>query len=156
MFTDYNNNQNKEEEDIVDDTDLNDPYEMSILSLQPTQNSVCLFTDMIEWLKSDFEDDPVVDTKVKSTAATASAMIRKDKQMASITTATATATTTNTVNQSETTTTDATYTLDTQTENSSVLDAMEQLAVIDDAASSMGTVPSQESWDNLDDLIDQI
>ena len=34
---------------------------------------------MIEWLRSDFEDDPVVDTKVKSTAATASAMIRKDK-----------------------------------------------------------------------------
>ena len=80
-FIDYNNNSNKEE-GIVDDNDLHDPYDMTLASLHPTQNSVCLFTDMIEWLKSEFEDDPIVDTKVKSTAANASAMIRKDKQIA--------------------------------------------------------------------------
>ena len=80
-FIDFNNNTNKEE-NLLDDVDFVDPYEMSILAIHPTENGVCLFTDMIEWLKSDFEDDPIVDTKVKSTAANASAMIRKEKQMA--------------------------------------------------------------------------
>lgn len=76
-FIDYNNNDNKEE--VIDETDVKDPYEISLVSTNPIQNGVCLFPDMVEWLKSEFEDDPVVDTKVKSTAATASAMIRKDK-----------------------------------------------------------------------------
>ena len=49
-----------------------------------TQNGVYLIYGYeAEWLKTDFEDDPIVDTKTKSTAATAAAMIRKDKQMAS-------------------------------------------------------------------------
>jgi len=188
-FLDYNNNK---EEDFLDDNDLNDPYEMSMLQLKPTQNGVCLFTDMIEWLRSDFEDDPIVDTKVKSTAATASAMIRKDKQIAAAAAAasqTATTTTTTTATnvqeeiptkmmtrskkivtqeqvttnnddtQTTTTTTTATlsqYTLDAQTENGSMLDALEQLAMIDDGGSSIGNAPSQQSWDDLEDLIEKI
>jgi hypothetical protein len=177
-FLDYNNNK---EEDYLDDNDLQDPYEMSFRQIKPTQNSVCLFTDMIEWLKSDFEDDPVVDTKAKSTAATASAMIRKDKQMAAALTATTTATTTTTVVQqattmtrmtrsktitkeqistlnddTQTTTTDSVCLADVQTENGSMLDAMEQLAMIDDNASSIGHAPSQQSWDDLEDLIEKI
>jgi hypothetical protein len=196
-FLDYNNNK---EEDFVDDNDLTDPYEMSMLQIRPTQNGVCLFTNMIEWLRSDFEDDPVVDVKAKSTAATANAMIRKDKQMAAAaaaqampppppppppaTTTTTTATveddtpvairtrsktvtkeqvTMNNTDTQSTTTTTTTGTLasqsltDTQTENASVLDAMEKLGMIDDDGSSIVTIPnSQQSWDDLDDLIEKI
>ncbi|CAF2849835.1 unnamed protein product [Rotaria sp. Silwood2] len=181
-FLDYNNNK---EEDFTDDNDLNDPYEMSMLQLKPTQNGVCLFTDMIEWLKSDFEDDPIVDTKAKSIAATASAMIRKDKQLA----ANQLVTTTTTVQQEKTisittnnhqtqinknvtqeqvttitgdtqttttTTTESQCLVDVQTDNGSVLDAMEQLAMLDDGASSIGNAPSQQSWDDLDDLVEKI
>lgn len=172
-FLDYNNNK---EEECLDDNDLNDPYEMSMIQIKPTQNGVCSFTNMIEWLRSEFEDDPVVDTKPKSTAATASAMIRKDKQLAAAAAATTmttstTTTTTTTINQTVTedqlivnnmeltqtsTTTESQFIIETQTENGSVLDAMEQLAVVDDGVSSIGNVPSQESWDELDDLIDKI
>ncbi len=191
-FLDYNNNK---EEDFLDDNDLNDPYEMSMIQIQPTQNGVCLFTDMIEWLRSDFEDDPIVDTKVKSTAATASAMIRKDKQMAAASQAAAAAATTTTTtttaattvqaatsmsmrtrsrtvtkeqvttnnNDTQLTTTTITTTTnesqcltDIQTENGSMLDAMEQLAMLDDGGSSIGNAPSQESWDDLEDLIEKI
>ena len=55
-----------------------------------------------------------------------------------------------------TTTTEMTFSVDTQLENASVLDAMEQLAVIDDGTSSVGNPPSQEGWDDLEDLIDKI
>ncbi|CAF1354174.1 unnamed protein product [Rotaria magnacalcarata] len=41
-FLDYNNNT----EDFLDDNDLNDPYEMSMIQIKPTQNGVCLFTDI--------------------------------------------------------------------------------------------------------------
>ena len=87
-YIDYNNNK---EEEVIDDTDLNDPYEMSLVSLNPIQNGVCLFSDMIEWLRSEFEDEQIIDTKLKSTAAAASASIRKDKQLAALTAAAAAA-----------------------------------------------------------------
>jgi hypothetical protein len=189
-FLDYNNNK---EEDYLDENELNDPYELPFNQIKPTQNGVCLFTDMIEWLRSDFEDDPVVDTKVKSTAAAASASIRKDKQIAaaaeaaeaaevaSTTTTTITTTTTSTVVQqqkrmammtrsraitkerlstanddTQTTTTESICLNDVQTENGSMLDAMEHLAMMDDNASSIGLAQSQQSWDDLDDLIEKI
>jgi hypothetical protein len=177
-FLDYNNNK---EEDFLDDNDLNDPYDMSIRQIKPVQTGVCLFTDMIEWLRSDFEDDPIVDTKAKSIAATASAMIRKDKQMAAAQATTTTTTTTvqentsiamktrsktvtkeqvtTTIDDTQTTTTTATESqclVDVQTENGSMLDAMEQLAMIDDGASSIGNAPSQQSWDDIEDLIEKI
>jgi hypothetical protein len=154
---------------------------MSIRQIKPVQTGVCLFTDMIEWLRSDFEDDPIVDTKAKSIAATASAMIRKDKQMAAAQATTTTTTTTvqentsiamktrsktvtkeqvtTTIDDTQTTTTTATESqclVDVQTENGSMLDAMEQLAMIDDGASSIGNAPSQQSWDDIEDLIEKI
>jgi hypothetical protein len=164
---------NKEE--IIDDNDLNDPYDTSIISTDSTQNGVYLFKDMTEWLRSDFEDDPIVDTKAKSTAATASAMIRKDKQMATTTTTiqqeksmsivskNRQTTVNQIITQKEITTimnntqaTTAPYLNDTQTENGSVLDALEQLAMFDDGTASIGDAPSQQSWDDIDDLIDTI
>ena len=183
-FLDYNNNK---EEEFLDDNDVHDPYEMSMLQIKPTQNGVCLFTDMIEWLRSAFEDDPIVDVKAKSTAANASAMIRKDKQMAAATAAqVTTATGASATVQEESTMamrtrsmriaakeqvptnhddTQSTITLtasesqclvDVQTENGSMIDAMEQLGMLDDGTSSIGRAPSQESWDDLEDLIEKM
>jgi len=57
-----------------------------------------------------------------------------------------------------TTTTESACLVETQTENGSMLDAMEQLAMVDDGASSIGN-PSQTSlnqWDDLEDLIEKI
>jgi vacuolar-type H+-ATPase subunit I/STV1 len=160
---------NHKEENIVDDDDLIDPYDMSIMSLNSTQKGVYLFTDMIEWLKSDFEDDPIVDIKTKSTAATASAMIRKDKQMTTTTTTiqeeesirmvsnNQRTTVNQTVTQEEmTTTTEVQCFNETQTENGSVLDALEHLAMIDDGTGSIDYALSQQIWDHIDDLIDAI
>ncbi|CAF0723111.1 unnamed protein product [Rotaria sp. Silwood1] len=172
---------NNKEEDIIDDNDLNDPYDMPIVSINSTKNGVYLFSDMVEWLKSDFEDDPIVDTKVKSTAATASAMIRKEKQMAAAAIAATTTTTTiqeksmtlvfndqqtTTINEifteeEITTITDNTQTpttclSETQKEQGYILDALEKLGMLDDGASSIGNAPSQQSWDDLEDLVDNI
>ncbi|CAF0874627.1 unnamed protein product [Rotaria sordida] len=171
------------EEDIIDDNDLNDPYDMPIISINSTKNGVYLFSDMAEWLKSDFEDDPIVDTKVKSTAATASAMIRKEKQMAAAAAAAITTTTTTTIQKEKsmictsndqqttineifteeeiTTITDNTqtttaYLSDTQREQGYILDALEKLGMLDDSASSIGNAPSQQSWDDLEDLVDNL
>jgi hypothetical protein len=154
------------EEDISDDNDLNDPYDMSIISTDSTQNGVYLFKDMKEWLRSDFEDDPIVDTKAKSTAATAAAMIRKDKQMATTTTIQQEKSTSvlsnnlqtiiNQIITQEETTTTTPYLNDTQTENGSVINGLEHLAMIDDLNDSIGNAPSQQSWDDLDELIGTI
>ncbi|CAM4901821.1 unnamed protein product [Rotaria socialis] len=162
-YSDYRSNK---EENIIDDDDLYDPYDMRIIS---RQSDVCLFTNMVEWLRSDFEDDPVVDTKLKSIAATASAMIRKDKQMA------VAATTTSERNESmaimsdgkqskpnesireeEMTTIEEINLNDSQTNNGSVIDGMENLRMLDDGAGSIGNTPSQQSWDDLEDLIDNM
>jgi hypothetical protein len=131
-FIDYDNNK---EENILDDQDLNDPYDMSIIPMHSTQNGVYLFTNIMEWLKSEFEDDVIVNVKPKSTAATAAAMIREDRQMAATTT---------------TTTIDETFTQD------SLLDALLHLAMIDDGTSSIGNSQSQETWDDIEDLIETI
>jgi hypothetical protein len=156
---DYDNNK---EENIIDDTDLNDPYDMSIKSINSIQKGVHLFTDITEWLKSDFEDDPIVDIKTKSTAAMASAMIRKDKQMAEATTTQQEKSMTIMSNKQQeeiattTTTTEIACLNDTQTENCSVLDALKHLAMVDDGIDSINNVRSQEIWDYIDDLIDTI
>ena len=132
--TEIDYDQNKEE-NILDDHDLHDPYEMSIVTLDSTQKGVYLFSDIKEWLKSDFEDDVIVDAKSKS-----SATIRKDRQMA---------TTANdqTLPQGATTTITAP---DSQSDNGSLLNALEHLGMVDN-----GTV-SQQSWDDLEDLIETI
>ena len=149
-YLDYNNNK---EEEYVNDDDFNDPYEMP---MKPTQNGVCLFTDMIDWLKSDFEDDPIVDTKAKSTAANASAMIRKDKQAAAAAAAMEPSVTgvkkAATIQEQVTAVHDDTRSI----AGTSMIDAMESLVVADDGVSSIGHAPSQQSWDDLDDLIEKI
>ena len=168
---DVNNNLHKEET-MFDDSDLNDPYERPFVSASPTQMDVCLFTNMIEWLKSEFEDDPAVETKVQSTAAKASAMIRKTKQ----TTTAAVAETTTTkmaspaprlsaVEKKEAVLDDTqcvivaveeAVTIDPVTENSSMRDAVEQLTMIEQKTGPINVATIEEGWDDLEDLIDQI
>ncbi|CAF1956312.1 unnamed protein product [Rotaria magnacalcarata] len=165
-YSDYSCNK---EENTIDDDDLYDPYDMQLISINSIKSDVCLFTDMVEWLRSDFEDDPVVDTKLKSIAATASAMIRKDKQMA------VAAMTTSERNESmaiisdgkqskpnesireeEITTIEEINLNNNQTDNGSVIDGMEKLRMLDDGAGSIGNASSQQSWDDLEDLINNM
>ncbi len=125
---------NIKEENILDDQDLNDPYDISMMSLNSTQTGVYLFTDIMEWLKSDFEDDVIVNVKTKSTATMASEMIRQDRKMA----------TTTTTNIDQTSTQD------------SLLNGLEYLAMVDDGTSSLGNAQSQETWDDIEELINTI
>jgi ribosomal protein L25 (general stress protein Ctc) len=152
---------------------------MSIRSINLAQKGVYLFTNIIEWLKSDFEDESIVDTKTKSTAATASAMIRQDRQMAEATTIQQEESMAIISNEQQTTiinqnviqeevttiindiqTTITTNEIpcvnNTQTQNGSVLDALEHLAVVDDIINSIDNPPTQQPWDDIDDLINKI
>ena len=149
------------EEDIVDDIDMHDPYERLAVLAGSTQMGVCLFTNMFEWLKSEFEDDPVVDTKVQSTAAKASAMIRKEKQTTVASPAPITVALVETKPVLDDTQcmiigVEDAVKMDPVTENSSMRDAVEQLTITDESAGPIEIAPSQEGWDDLEDLIDQI
>ena len=111
--TEIDYDQNKEENILDDDDDdLNDPYEISSATLNSTQKGVCLFSDIKEWLKSDFEDDVIVDTKSKSTVAT-------------------------------------TASGQTLTQGTTIM------IIAPDTQSDNGTV-SQQSWDDLEDLVETI
>ena len=72
------------EEDVADDDDAIDATDLPSSQVRCGEPGVFVITDLIDWLKSDFEDDPVVETKTKSTAANAMAMIRKEKQAAAL------------------------------------------------------------------------
>jgi hypothetical protein len=72
----------KEDDELVDDNEPVDPSDLPVLPTDFSQHGVFLFSDMVEWVRSEFEDDPVVESKPKSSAATASAMIRMEKQRA--------------------------------------------------------------------------
>ncbi|CAF3513878.1 unnamed protein product [Rotaria sp. Silwood1] len=165
--TDYNNNK---EEEIIDDDDPIDPSDLPLAPINISQNGVCLFTDMTDWLKSDFEDDPVTEPKPKSIAATAMAMIRKEKQLVAEATAAIaesskliqkTKTTTTTTIQNDVIESIATISVDNalssndiddvpeiKVEQEDVADALQQLNVIDDKINN--------SYDDLSDLIDKI
>lgn len=72
----------KKEEDIYEGIDPIDQNEIPKTQINPAEKSVFLFSDMVDWLKSDFEEMPTTNTKPKSTASIANAMIRKEKQLA--------------------------------------------------------------------------
>jgi hypothetical protein len=175
-------NNNKEEESI-DEPDPIDPSEIPLCQINATHNGVFLFSDMNEWLKSDFEEDPVVEPKPQSIATIANAMVRKEKQLQDAAAAAAaaapigTSSITNTepvatisVDDAFTSTTEnlclndikiesETITIvDIQTENDNVLDAMEQLAVTDNGIDSCDVQceNSLNQYDDISDLIDEI
>ena len=168
-FSEYNNK--KEEEEFHDEFDPIDPNEMSLFQINPSHNAVFLFTDMTDWLRSDFEDDPVIESKPKSSATIANAAIRKEKQLQEAAAA-AIGTTLLTMNQTTNIESVATIAvddalvstnelidiMDIKTENDEVSEAMGQLAVTDDAA-NLSNVQSDSllnQYDDLSDLIDQI
>ncbi|CAF4336056.1 unnamed protein product [Rotaria sp. Silwood2] len=167
-YTDHNNNKNNKEEELIDDDDPIDPSDLPLSPINISQNGVFLFTDMTDWLKSDFEDDPVTEPKPKSVAATANAMIRKEKQLVAEATAaiaesskllqkskTATTTQNDVVESVATISVDNALSLndnvdipEIKVEQDDVSDALEQLNVMDDNINN--------SYDDLSDLIDKI
>jgi hypothetical protein len=175
----YNNK--KEEEEIIEECEPIDLNELSVFKINPSHNGVFLFSNMIEWLKSDFEDDPIIEPKQKSSATIANAMIRKEKQlqeaaaaaigispasMAQMTTiveSVATISVDNAltlINETEIKIeNDPISIVDVRTENDDVLNAMEQLIVNDNEANSCDDVQIDNSlnqYDDLSDLIDKI
>jgi hypothetical protein len=161
-YTDCNNNK---EEDIVDDSDPIDPSDLPVSQINIGQNGIFLFNDMTEWIKPDFEEDPVVEPKQKSTAANAMAMIRRDKQLAeeaAASIATNTVTVGKRVIHLDKVESVATISVDNalssndnhldmpeiKLETEDVSDAIGQLNVTDDGIS--------DSYDDLSDLIDKI
>ena len=165
---------NKEEE-LIDEPDPIDPNDLTSFQINPSHNGVFLFTDMSEWLKSDFEAEPVVESKPKSSVTLANIAIRKEKQLqeeAAAAVASSQALTTQQEARSTATIsvddalTSANETIalteikieseiDLQMENEMVTDAMEQLAVTDNGADSCD-VQSQDSLNQYDDLSDLI
>ncbi len=159
-YTDYNNNK---EEEIIDDNDPIDPSDLPISQVNLSQNGVYLFTDMADWLKPDFEEDPVVEPKQKSVAANAMAMIRKEKQLvaeAEAAIAQSSITIGKTTIQNETIESVATIAVDNalsndkndlpkiKIEHEDVSDAIQQLNVVDDEVDN--------TYDDLSDLIDKM
>jgi hypothetical protein len=160
-YTDCNNNK---EEEFVDENDPIDPRDLPLSQINISQNGVFLFTDMIDWLKSDFEDDPIVEPKSKSIAANAMAMIRQEKQLeaeaaAAITESSITIEKYKTKNDKivsvATISVDNALSLNDDMDLPKIKDepedipiAIEQLSVNDDKIS--------DSYDDLSDLIDKI
>ncbi|CAF3854357.1 unnamed protein product [Rotaria sordida] len=175
---------NKEEE-LIDEPDPIDPNEMPLYQINPSHSGVFLFSDMIEWLKSEFEDDPVVESKPKTTASIANAMIRKERQLQEAAAA-ALSNTSFSIEQTKTVESVATISVDnaltstnentclpeikieseiitivdvkTDDENLNVLNTMEKLTVMEDET-NLSSVQSQNSlnqYDNVNDLIDTI
>ncbi|CAF1119590.1 unnamed protein product [Adineta steineri] len=155
-YADCNNNK---EEEFNDNTDPIDPSDLPLSQINISHNGVFLFTDMIDWLKSDFEDDPIVEPKSKSIAANAMAAIRKEKQL--VAEATAAIADTSLLGGKSKIDSVATISVDNalssndnidipeiKVETEDVSDAIEQLHVTDDRIS--------DSYDDLSDLIDKI
>jgi hypothetical protein len=155
---------NKEEEELIDEQDPIDPNDINVFQINPSYSGVFLFSDTIEWLKSDFEADPVVETKPKSSVTIANAMIRKEKQLQEAAAAAIGISSINAfppttdVQSSATISVDNALTttneniclteikIENEIENENVTNAMEQLVVND----------SLNQYDDLTDLIDQI
>jgi hypothetical protein len=130
---------------------------------------------MTEWLRSDFEDDPVVESKPKSSATIANAAIRKEKQLQeeaaaalgvnSITDILPPAATIS-VDDALTSTNEnislndikIENDVDINIENVNVVDAMEQLVVTDNGTDSCDVQNENllNQYDDINDLIDEI
>ena len=176
---------NKEEE-FIDEPDPIDPNGINPFQINPSHPPVYLFPDTREWLKSEFEADPVVEPKPKSSVTIANMMIRKEKQLQEaasaaiginsfadlpprppITTTEVQPIATISLDDALTSTNEIILDseikiekdMDLQMENNKVTDAMELLAVSDDVP-EICEVQSQDDslsqFDDLSDLIDQI
>ena len=171
------------DEELIDEPDPIEPSTTLPCQINPSLHGVFLFSDMTEWLKSDFEADPVVESKTKSSASLANAMVRKEKQLqeaaaAAIGISPSQLGQLNTVESAATISVDDALTstnelisvddikienelieiVDVSANNTNVIDAMEQLAVTDDSADLVNAENENllSQYDDLSDLIDQI
>ena len=159
----------KKEEETIEESDPIDPTDLPSAPINFSQGGVFIFTDLMDWLKSDFEEEPVVDTKTKSIAATAMAMIRKEKQQNTDTNTTARTTTSDTINSTnDPVETVAIIAVDSALQDSPVIpsvevkteqeecfiDRIEHLNMNDDENTSMSF--RSDSYDDLSDLLDKI
>ena len=172
---------NKDEE-FIDEPDPIDTNEMPLSHINPFHNGVFLFQDMIEWLKSDFEDEPITESKPKSTVSIANAMIRKEKQLReaaaaaisdtsiiigqtkdveSVTTipvddaSTSTPTNENTFSNEIKVEDETISTVDISAENENESNSIKQLTVTDDS-SNIPDESSLNQYDDLSEFIDKI
>ncbi|CAF0719285.1 unnamed protein product [Adineta ricciae] len=171
------------DEELIDELDPIEPSTTLPCQINPSLHGVFLFSDMAEWLKSDFEAEPVVESKVKSSASLANAMVRKEKQLQEAAAAAIGLNPSqlgqlNTVESAATISVDNALTstdglipaddikteseqidiVDVSTDNTNVIDAMEQLAVTDDSTDLANAENENllSQYDDLSDLIDQI
>jgi len=140
-------------DDENDEQDPIDPSDLPRSQGDRSSNGLCLFTDMKEWLKPDFEEDVIVESKPKSTAAAAMAAIRREKQLQAETAAaladrTVESVATISVDNALSLNEDSNQMPEIKIETEDVTEAIEQLNVTDDIIS--------ESYDDLSDLIDKI
>ena len=117
----------KEETDEADDFE---PSPLPVAPLDFGHAGVFLFSDLVDWLKSDFEEEHVPEAKPKSVAAAAMAAIRREKQLQAAFAAADAAS--------------VRFNDPTRKETKDVVEAIEQLSVRTD------------SYDDLNDLIEQI
>ncbi|CAF2913796.1 unnamed protein product [Rotaria sp. Silwood2] len=173
------------DEELIDEPDPIDPNDVQLYQINPSQSGVFLFSNMIEWLKPEFEDDPVVEPKSKTTASMANAMIRKERQLQEAAAA-AIGVSSITIGQPKLVESVATISVDdaltstnentclseikiesetitivdvkTDDENVNVINTMEKLTVTDDETnlSSIQRQNSLNQYDDLSDLIDKI
>ena len=131
----------KKEEHSLDDLDPVDPSDLPVVPIDFSRNGVFLFTDLVDWLKSDFEDDQIVERKQKSVAATAMAAIRREKQLQAAFAAAESAS----IRFNDPTRKDPNATITKLEPESNVVKAIEKLNVND-----------EENHDDLNELIEQI
>ena len=164
-----NNNKSKDEVEVLtDEDDPIDPNDLPLTQINMGQNGIFLFNNMLDWITSDFEEDPVTQPKPKTVAATAMAMIRQERQLVAEANAViAENAKTNEKSSSTTTLNDGdvqsvvTISVDKalslndnsdlpeiKVEQEDVCDALEQLNVLDDQ--------TNDSYDDISDLIDKI
>ena len=170
------------DEELIDEPDPVDLNEMPLSHIDRFHQGIFLFSDTVDWLKSDFEDEVIVESKLRTTASAANAMIRKERQLReaaaaaisdtsmileqakdvepvttiSVDDALASAPTNENTCLNEIKIEDETISIvDVSTENENESKPMEQLTMINDS-SNIKSESSLNQYDDLSDLIDKI
>ena len=173
----------KEEEDVIDESEPIDIHETPFIQINPSQTSIFLFSDLNEWLKPDFEQVQVPQTKQKSIASIANEMIRKEKQSVNVETSNDSQrpTTDSSTRSFPTTSNNVTEEFEKMDENFSTIDeiridddsmtmpdvktepdclvnSVESLVILDEDTKSTTTSNDNllDQYDDLTDLLDKI
>ena len=71
----------KEDDELIDEPEPIDLNDLIQFQINPSHPAVSIFADINEWLRADFEEDPVVETKTKTSASVANMLIRQERQL---------------------------------------------------------------------------